>query len=89
MQSIRPAITMFSRIFFSLDVVELKDPFVRIKTPIPVIDDHPYKSNGDSSVEIPSKKHRAIKRTGSARISKNTKSSWKRKPRRSKEKKSN
>jgi ATP-dependent RNA helicase RhlE len=67
----------------------LRDINKLIKTPIPVIDDHPYKSNEDSGVEIPLKKHRAVKRAGYARISKNTKSSWKRKSRRSKEKKSN
>jgi ATP-dependent RNA helicase RhlE len=67
----------------------LKDINKLIKTPIPVIDDHPYKSSEDSGVEIPLKKHRTVKRAGYARISKNTKSSWKRKSRRSKEKKSN
>ena len=71
------------------EMLYLRDINKLIKTPIPVIDDHPYKSNEESCVEIPLKKHRAVKRAGYARISKNTKSSWKRKSRRSKEKKSN
>jgi ATP-dependent RNA helicase RhlE len=57
-----------------------------IKQPISVIDDHPYKANGDNGVEIFAKKHRNVKRSSSFRFSKNTKNSWKRKSRRPKAK---
>ena len=64
----------------------LRDINKLIKTPIPVIDDHPFKLNGDNGVEIPAKKHKVARRTGSFRFSMNTKNSWKRKSRRPKEK---
>jgi ATP-dependent RNA helicase RhlE len=64
----------------------LRDINKLIKTPIPVIDDHPYKLNEDFGVEIPSQKHKAGRREGSFRFSKNTKKSRKRKFRYSKAK---
>ena len=67
----------------------LKEINKLIKTPIPVIDDHPFKLNEekDYCIEIPIKKFRASKKTGSFNYSKNStkesnraKRRWKRPP---------
>lgn len=51
-----------------------------IKTPIPVIDDHPYKSETDNSIiEIPIKKFRSSRKPDSFRSSRDSKKRWVRK----------
>ena len=57
-----------------------------IKTPIPVIDDHPYKLDENDSGQVPAKKHKTVRRAGSLRFSKNTKNWRGRKSRRPKAK---
>ncbi|MDO8548917.1 MAG: DEAD/DEAH box helicase [Ignavibacteria bacterium] len=54
-----------------------------IKTPIPVIDDHPYKSGEaeNNSIEIPVKKFKASKKPGSFHFSRDSKKRWVRKSR--------
>ena len=67
----------------------LRDINKLIKTPIPVIDEHPYKSNEDNSIEVLPEKRKVTRRADSSRFSKKTNNNWKRKSRRSKGKKSN
>ena len=62
-----------------------------IQTPIPVIEDHPFKS-GETDIPImkPSfKKSGSSKKSGSFRFSKDAKKRWDRKPRNKKSKSSN
>jgi ATP-dependent RNA helicase RhlE len=61
--------------------VYLRDINKLIKTPIPVIDDHPYKLNEDYGVEITDKNHKSVRRDGSFRFSKKTKKGRNRKSR--------
>lgn len=63
----------------------LRDINRMIKTTIPVIEDHPFNSGqADGSVEIPFKKFRSSKKSGSGGFSKGKNKRWARKPRRAK-----
>ncbi len=66
-------------------------PFLRdinklIQTPIPIVDEHPFKSDGNEIFSSSPRNHRSARRSGSSRFQKNTKNNWKRKSRRPKAK---
>jgi ATP-dependent RNA helicase RhlE len=55
-----------------------------IKIPIPVIEEHPFKSDGDISLEKSNNTHKTSVKSGSFRFRKHTKNRWQRKSRRPK-----
>ena len=61
----------------------LRDINRLIKTTIPVIEDHPYRSSeaASNSFDVPVKKHRSSNKSGSSRFSRDPKKRWVRKSR--------
>ena len=64
----------------------LRDINKLIQKPIPVVDEHPFKSNEKEVVNSSSRNRRPARRTGSPRFQNNTKNNWGRKSRRPKAK---